>query len=374
MGPAAAEMIDLGDGDWSLDEVPGPGMSRLTRRSLIVAGIVLLILFASVAAAPGRLSFGTPLWTERSYGYFDLNGETIFTVDPVDHAVTARAALTGAQIWQRRFEAASPQVISLPDGLVGVVLESTGFGNDPPPTEILDAATGESLRTIAGTPYGPIAGSSAMLFALAAPGCDNSYTPCSALAAIHPRTGTVDWKIVQSSDTQLILDWLPNDGLNTLAMMDNHGNITVHDLHSGARVTSYTVAGWEDHSFGQLQRGIGVAGDMLVTVIEAAADVAPGTAMVTAYRTVTGQQVWSTPIRLHAASADHRYLFAAMCGKYLCISDGTGSTGMDLSGHIGFSIADAQVTSAAYGDLLLAWKFETEQPYITSVDTQTGQT
>jgi hypothetical protein len=368
-------MIDLGDADWSLDKLPGPGLSRRSRRSLIVAGLVLLVLLASAAAAPGRPSFGTPLWTEKSYGYFDLNGETIYTVDSVDHAVTARVALTGAQIWQRRFSGASPQVTSLPDGLVGVVLESNGFGNDPPPTEILDAATGASVRTIPGTPYGPIADSSAVLFALAAPtNCDGSYMPCAELAAVHPRTGGVDWKILQPSDTQLILDWSRSDGLSTLALMDNHGKVTVHDLLTGAVVTSYTVDGWEDHSFGQLQRGIGVAGDMLVAVIQAADNVAPGTAMVTAYRTLTGQQLWSTSIRLHVASADRRYLFAAMCGKYLCIHDGTGSTALDLSGHIGFSIADAQVTSAEYGDLLLAWKFETEQPYITSIDTQNGQT
>jgi len=350
-------------------------MSQSSRRSLIVAGVVLLILFVSAAAAPGRPSFGAPLWTEKSYGYFELNGETIYTVDPVDHTVTARAALTGAQIWQHRFDAASPQVTSLPDGLVGVILESRGFTNDPPPSEILDAATGASVRTIAGTPYGPIAGSSAVLFALAAPpGCDNGISTCLELAAVHPRTGVVDWEILQQPDTQLILDWSRSDGLSTLALMDNHGNITVHDLHTGAVVTSYTVKDWEDHSFGQIQRGIGIAGDMLVTVIEAADDVAPGTAMVTAYRTVTGQQIWSTSIQLHVASADRRYLFAAMCGTYLCVHDGTGSTALDLSGHIGFSVADAQVTSAAYGDLLLAWKFETEQPYVTSVDTRNGHT
>jgi outer membrane protein assembly factor BamB len=374
MGPAAAEMIDLGDADWSLDKVPGPGLSRRSRHWLIVVGLVLLILFAGAAAAPGRPSFGTPLWTEKSYGYFDLYGDTVYTVDTVAHAVTARVALTGAQIWQRRFDGASPQVTALPDGLVAVVLESNGYGNDPPPSEIVDAATGASVRTIAGTPYGPIAGSSAVLFGLAAPDCAADYTPCLELAAVHPRTGEVDWKILQTSETQLILDWSRSDGLSTLALMDNKGKVTVHDLHTGGLVTTYTVAGWEDHSFGQLQRGIGVAGDMLVAVIEAADNVAPGTATVTAYRTLTGQQLWSTSIRLHVASADRRYLFAGMCGPYLCIHDGTGSTALDLSGHIGFSIADAQVTSAAYGNLLLAWKFETEQPYITSIDTQNGRT
>lgn len=349
---AFGDAIDLGDARWDAEEGGAPWRppAWVSATGKVVALALVALGTVSAASTPAIPQLGEPLWSARvAWDSFSLGRDLVYLRDG-QHAMVARDARTGVEVWRREVSGNPMSVSEVGPELTTIFNSVRSTTGETWSTVFLDPATGQVLgEREATTAALLIEGATPADYRVLLYGSQEGRSPecpeghCGELALIDPPSLEPLWRFMTRREERLVASFVGNDGYDTtdgFALLTQDGRATIFEAPtSGPRLTVDVGAGATN---GVLTR------ESLIVASRLGQHV-----VVTAYDRVSGDRRWATEAPLGPVTEGTGYFYVDECGALICGMTLAGTALLEpATGRLVSVIADHSVMSVGDGLIL----------------------
>jgi outer membrane protein assembly factor BamB len=285
------DAIDLGESRWDAEEAGAPWRppAWVSATGKVVALALVALGTVSAASTPAIPQLGEPLWSARvAWDSFSLGRDLVYLRDG-QHAIVARDARTGVEVWRREVSGNPMSVSEVGSDLTTIFNSVRSTTGESWSTVFVDPATGQVLGEREAT-------TAVLLVEGATPAEDrvllygsqeaaSTECPegqCGELALIDPPSLEPLWRFVTRRQERLVAAFGANGGYDTtdaFALLTQDGRATIFEAPSSWPALTVDV-------------GPGATNGVLTRVSLIVASRRGQHMVVTAYDRVSGNRRW----------------------------------------------------------------------------------